>query len=238
MDEICREIVFDTETTGLRASDGDRIIELGAVELVDRFPTGRTFHVFVNPEGKEVHPDALAIHGISNEFLADKPRFSEILEQFEDFVGDALLVAHNASFDMEFVNTELVRLGRPPIDSERVIDTLQIARRKHPMGPNSLDALCSRYNVDNSRREKHGALLDSELLAEVYIELLGGRQATLTFDAPESMEEPAIAADASETGTRKERPKPLQPRLTPGELQRHREFISTLGDTAIWKKPA
>ncbi len=237
MTDICREIVFDTETTGLRASDGDRVIEIGAIELVDRFPTGRTFHVYINPDGREVHPDALSVHGISNEFLADKPMFPEIMEEFEAFVSEAILVAHNASFDIEFINAELVRTGRPPIESERVVDTLQIARRKHPMGPNSLDALCSRYGVDNSKREKHGALLDSELLAEVYIELLGGRQASFVLDSPE--EDPAdLNVTPGEVEMVKKRPLALPTRLTDKDRANHKVFVNSLGENAVWKKIA
>ncbi|MCB1425571.1 MAG: DNA polymerase III subunit epsilon, partial [Notoacmeibacter sp.] len=146
-----REIIFDTETTGLD-NQADRVIEIGGVELVDRFPTGRTFHVYINPEGREVHPEALAVHGISNQDLADKPVFSAIVEEFLAFFSDARLVAHNASFDMGFINAELARLSLPPFDPALVVDTLAIARRKHPMGPNSLDALCRRYGIDNSHR--------------------------------------------------------------------------------------
>jgi len=166
-----REIIFDTETTGLSAKDGDRVIEIGAIELINRFPTGNIFHVFINPEGKEVHPDALEVHGISNAFLADKPNFADTIGDFDAFFGEGNLVAHNASFDMGFLNAELRRIDRPAIDPNRVVDTLTLARRKFPGQRNSLDALCSRFGIDNSRREKHGALLDSELLAEVYLEL-------------------------------------------------------------------
>jgi len=180
-----REIVFDTETTGLNPLGGDRIVEIGCVELFNRLPTGETFHVYLNPE-RDMPEAAFRVHGLSVEFLSDKPLFTDIAQDFIDFIGDAALVAHNASFDMGFINAELVRVNRPIIDSERVIDTLQIARRKHPFGPNSLDALCQRYNIDNSKRTKHGALLDSEILAEVYIELTGGRQADLGLATIES----------------------------------------------------
>ncbi len=154
-----REIIFDTETTGLDRLD-DRVIEIGGVELINRFPTGRTFHVYINPEGKTVHPDALAVHGISNEQLADKSLFAGVLHDFLDFIDGAKLIAHNAMFDMGFINAELNRLGHPPIHNDRVVDTLALARRKHPMGPNSLDALCRRYGIDNSHRTMHGALLE------------------------------------------------------------------------------
>ena len=230
-----REIVFDTETTGLRAEEGDRIIELGAVELENRFPTGRNFHTYINPDGKAVDPGAYNVHGISDADLADKPLFADIAQDFLDFVSEANLVAHNAGFDMGFINAELARLGMPPFPAERVIDTLMIARRRHPMGPNSLDALCQRYAIDNSHRDKHGALLDSELLAEVYIELNGGRQASLLLDTD--------SASESETGSReiavrerRQRPHPLGSRLSADDETRHRAFVETLGDDAIWKR--
>lgn len=173
-----REIIFDTETTGLD-NRADRIIEIGGIELFNHFPTGNTIHIFINPGDQKVHPDALAVHGITDEFLKDKQPFADIAEQILTFFGDAKWIAHNATFDMGFINAEFARIGLPPILPERVLDTLSMARRKHPMGPNSLDALCRRYGIDNSHRTKHGALLDSELLAEVYIEMIGGRQAAL-----------------------------------------------------------
>ncbi len=168
-----REIIFDTETTGLDNRE-DRVIEIGGIELENQFPTGRTIHIYINPGDRKVHPEALAVHGITDDFLKDKPSFAEIAQEIVDFFGDARWVAHNATFDMGFINAEFERLGLPPVGSDRVIDTLSLARRKHPMGPNSLDALCRRYGIDNSHRTRHGALLDSELLAEVYIEMIGG----------------------------------------------------------------
>lgn len=237
MSEILREIIFDTETTGLKANDGDRVIEIGAVELINRFPSGKTYHVFVNPEGKEVHPEALKVHGISNDFLKDKPKFSDIADEFLEFFAEGSLIAHNASFDTGFLNAELKRIGKPPIDDARVIDTLQIARRKHPMGPNSLDALCSRYSIDNSRREKHGALLDSEILAEVYIELLGGRQASFSLEQESSG---GLNSDAglNEDGSTQmiQRPRPLVSPLSSEDIEKHRAFVETLGENSIWKK--
>ena len=237
MSEILREIIFDTETTGLKANDGDRVIEIGAVELINRFPSGKTFHMFVNPEDRQVHPEALKVHGISNEFLNDKPKFSEIADEFVEFFSTGSLIAHNASFDTGFLNAELKRLGKPSIDKTRVIDTLEIARRKHPMGPNSLDALCSRYNIDNSKREKHGALLDSEILAEVYIELLGGRQASFSLEHENENEENS-GANLNEDGSVKliQRPNPLPSPLSEEDLARHRAFVETLGENPIWKK--
>ena len=173
-----REIVLDTETTGFDTSKGHRLIELGCIELFNRIPTGREFHRYVNPE-RDVPVEAQQVHGITTEFLVDKPVFSAIAQQFLEFIGDDILVIHNASFDIAFLNFELQRVGLAPISMSRVVDTLALARRKHPAGPNSLDALCKRYGVDNTRRTKHGALLDSLLLADVYVELLGERQATL-----------------------------------------------------------
>ncbi|MBB2972478.1 DNA polymerase III subunit epsilon [Mesorhizobium sp. RMAD-H1] len=228
-----REIVFDTETTGLDRLE-DRVIEIGGVELVNRFPTGRTFHVYINPQGRAVHPDALAVHGISNEQLADKPIFAEIANDFLDFFDGAKLIAHNAMFDIGFINAELERIGQPPIPTERIVDTLALARRRHPMGPNSLDALCRRYGIDNSHRTLHGALLDSEILAEVYIELIGGKQTALglTFESDSSgagrTDETVIIIAA--------RPEPLPSRLSPVQAAAHAALVEKIGSKAIWAK--
>lgn len=228
-----REIIFDTETTGLDNRE-DRVIEIGGVELENQFPTGRTLHIFVNPGSRKVHPDALAIHGITDEFLKDKPPFADVVEEILEFFGDARWVAHNATFDMGFINAEFARLGMPPIANDRVTDTLALARRKNPMGPNSLDALCRRYGIDNSHRAKHGALLDSELLAEVYIEMLGGRQAALglvssksTGQAIEHDEAPILIG---------QRPRPLPNRLSEADLAAHAALIAKIGSKAIWTK--
>ncbi|MEM7288939.1 MAG: DNA polymerase III subunit epsilon [Pseudomonadota bacterium] len=234
-----REIIFDTETTGLSHKDGDRVIEIGAIELINRFPTGRTYHQFINPEGREVHPDALNVHGISNDFLSDKPTFKEVLDDFVDFFSTGMLVAHNADFDAGFLNSELSRVGRPAISPERIVDTLKIARRKFPGQRNSLDALCSRFAIDNSHREKHGALLDSELLAEVYIELLGGKQASLTLEADQSRSNSSheeMSNSATQSSKIKARPTPLPPRISREDLERHQAFIDSIGDHALWKK--
>jgi len=228
-----REIVFDTETTGLNPLGGDRIVEIGCVELFNRLPTGETFHVNLNPE-RDMPEAAFRVHGLSVEFLSDKPLFTDIAQDFIDFIGDAALVAHNASFDMGFINAELVRVNRPIIDSERVIDTLQIARRKNPFGPNSLDALCQRYNIDNSKRTKHGALLDSEILAEVYIELTGGRQADLGLATTESKPSERQKLDEG-TSLRTKRPTALPNRLSEDELAAHGAFVATLSGDVIWK---
>jgi DNA polymerase III subunit epsilon len=229
-----REIVFDTETTGLDVRD-DRIIELGGVELVNRFPTGRVFHRYINPQGRSVHAEALAVHGISNAQLADKPTFDAILAEFLDFIDGAKLVAHNAAFDISFVNTELARLGHPAVDPSRVVDTLALARRKHPMGPNSLDALCRRYGIDNSHRTKHGALLDSELLAEVYIELAGGKQAALGLEIIVQTTPEKLRVDGTSIVI-EVRPRPLPPRLSPEEELAHAAMIAEIGEKAIWNR--
>lgn len=229
-----REIIFDTETTGLDSRE-DRIIEIGGIELVNRFPTGRVYHQYINPQGRAVHPDAQAVHGISNADLADKPDFTAIVEDFLDFIDGAKLIAHNANFDMGFINAEFARLGQPPVDPGRVIDTLALARRKHPMGPNSLDALCRRYGIDNSRRTKHGALLDSELLAEVYIELIGGKQAALVLDSVTETSSNARDAVQIEV-TIAARPAPLAPRLSDDERAAHEKLVASLGEKAIWSR--
>ena len=230
-----REIVFDTETTGLKPEDGERIIEIGAVELVNRFPSGRTFHAYINPDGRQVHPEALRVHGITDEFLADKPMFSAIANDFLEFIHDARLVAHNATFDMGFLNSEFSRLGFDAIGNDRVVDTLLLARSKHPMGPNSLDALCSRYGIDNSRRDKHGALLDSELLAEVYIEITGGRQAILVLDHHGGAEA-TDSGSCSAIRAKRERQSPIGSRLSAKVDAQHREFVATLGTSPIWNR--
>jgi DNA polymerase-3 subunit epsilon len=224
-----REIVLDTETTGLDPLRGDRLIEVGCIELFNRMPTGQTFHRYMNPE-REMSVDAFAVHGLSTEFLAEKPFFHEIVEEFLAFIGDAPLVIHNASFDVSFINAELDRLKRPPIPRERLVDTLLLARRKHPGVSNRLDDLCSRYAIDNSHRTKHGALLDAELLAEVYVDLIGARQSQLIL-ASESRE---IRVGISGDTPRRQRLVPLVPRITEDERVAHRAFIATLGDKPIW----
>lgn len=230
---MLREIVLDTETTGLDPRKGDRLIEVGCVELLNRIPTGREFHRFVNPE-RDVPAEAEAVHGISTSFLLDKPLFSAIADEFLAFVGDDLLVIHNAAFDVGFLNAELARLGKGEIPMVRVVDTLQLARRKHPAGPNSLDALCKRYGIDNSKRTKHGALMDSLLLAEVYIELLGERQAVLGL--AESRLEGVAGEMASHGRPAPPRPMPLPARLTEVMEAAHRAFVETLGSKALWHR--
>ena len=231
---MMREIVFDTETTGLDWRD-ERVIELGGIELVNRFPTGRSFHRYINPQGRAINVEAQAVHGISAADLADKPTFADIAEEFMAFIDGAHLVAHNAGFDMGFVNAELARIGAATIEAERVVDTLALARRKHPMGPNSLDALCRRYGIDNGHRTKHGALLDSELLAEVYIELIGGKQAALGLEIVEEISPSGVTAISVEM-TIVTRERPLPARLTEAERAAHAELVAQLGEAAVWKK--
>lgn len=229
-----REIIFDTETTGLD-NKADRVIEIGGIELLNHFPTGRTFHVYINPGDRKVHPDALAVHGITDEFLKDKPVFAEIVSDLQEFFDGAKWIAHNASFDMGFINAEFERLSLPPVPPDMVIDTLALARRKHPMGPNSLDALCRRYGIDNSHRTKHGALLDSELLAEVYIEMLGGRQAALGLTTIETRRNQANDID-DVIEISYDRPRALAPRLSAAEVEGHAKLVGRLGGKAIWSK--
>jgi DNA polymerase-3 subunit epsilon len=226
---MLREIVFDTETTGLDAANGDRLIEIGCIEIVNRIPTGREFHCYLNPD-RQVHPDAVAVHGITDEFLRDKPRFAEVVGEFLAFVGDAPLVAHNGTFDLGFINAELERAARPLLAASRIVDTLALARRRHPAGPNTLDALCKRYGIDLSQRTKHGALLDSMLLAGVYVELLGERQATLVFAGSSGVQGMARVS----AGQSAQRPAPLPPLLSPEDETAHREFIKTLGAEPVW----
>ncbi|TDH37817.1 DNA polymerase III subunit epsilon [Pseudohoeflea suaedae] len=231
-----REIIFDTETTGLE-NKNDRIIEIGGVELENMFPTGRSIHLYINPDGRDIHPDAQAVHGITAEFLADKPVFADVVQEIIDFFDGAKYVAHNANFDMGFVNAEFARLGIPAVDPARVIDTLAIARRRHPMGPNSLDALCRRYGIDNSHRTRHGALLDAELLADVYIEMNGGRQAALGL-VNQGDQNPADDEVAVEMVSYGERPAPLPSLLTEDEFVAHEKLIARMGDKALWRKHA
>lgn len=227
--------MLDTETTGLDARRGDRLIEVGCVELINHFPSGREFHRFINPETRDVHPDAFAIHGISTPFLKDKPPFRDVANDFLDFIGDDTLVIHNASFDIGFINMELELLKRPPLSMARVVDTLQLARRKHPAGPNTLDALCKRYSVDSSRRDKHGAIVDSLLLAEVYIEMTGTRQAALVLAADEAQSATTMVNGVTSHAVR-QRPAPLPARISEEGLAAHGRFVESLGDKALWKR--
>ncbi|MFP4359097.1 MAG: DNA polymerase III subunit epsilon [Alphaproteobacteria bacterium] len=222
-----REIVLDTETTGLAPEAGDRIVEIGCVELVNHVPTGRTYHQYLNPE-RAMPAEAFAVHGLGDDFLADKPRFGEIADAFLRFVGDAGLVIHNAEFDIKFLDAELVRAGRPPLGLARATDTLALARKRFPGAPASLDALLKRFEVDGSARVLHGALLDCELLAEVYLHLLGGRQPGFAFAAGE----PARAVAAKRSRPRRA-PRPHAPSAQ--ELEAHRAFVGGLDDP-LWAR--
>ncbi len=224
-----REIVLDTETTGLDPLDGHRLVEVGCVELVNRIPSGQTFHAYFNPE-RNVPAEAFAVHGLSEEFLKDKAFFAELADELVAFLGDAPLVIHNAAFDLGFLNAELERAGKPLIAREQMVDTLLIARRKHPGGSNRLDDLCVRYAIDNSRRTKHGALLDAELLAEVYVELIGARQAQLVLSQASTSGQPV-----GEAIIVRARPAPLPPAITAEERAAHRAFVATLGENVIWR---
>jgi len=224
-----REIVLDTETTGLDPNDGHRVIEIGCVELVDHFPTGRSFQRYLNPD-RDMPAEAQRIHGISSEFLADKPRFAEIVEEFLEFIADAPLVIHNASFDLKFLNSELHRHGRGPLSSARAIDTIDIAKSKFPGARYSLDELCKRFAIDLSGRSLHGALLDAELTAQVYLELTGGRQKRLLLSPVDE-----AAVGQSEIRVVRVRTVPLMPLLNEDEIAAHTAFVAKeLGDDAVW----
>jgi DNA polymerase-3 subunit epsilon len=228
-----REIVLDTETTGISPDEGHRLVEIGCVELENHMPTGRTFHVYINPE-RDMPEGAFKVHGLSEEFLSDKPKFAEVADDFVAFISDAPLVIHNAAFDMGFLNAELKRSGRQVLPPSQAVDTLAIARKKFPGAQNSLDALCRRFNVDNSNRVKHGALLDSELLAEVYLELIGGREPGLSLAAE-------TASGTDEAGRiahvrRPQRSEKLPSLLTAEEREAHAAFVATLGETTLWKE--
>lgn len=222
-----REIVLDTETTGLSAHAGDRIVEIGCIEIINRFPTGRSFHCYINPE-RDMPEGAFKVHGLSAEFLSQHPCFHAICDDFLDFIQHDPLVAHNADFDIGFLNMELRRLNKPLLDGGRVVNTLLLARRRHPAGPNRLDDLCLRYKIDNSKRNLHGALLDAQLLAEVYAELVGGRQAALVLNATTQ------AARAARQGGLRPRTETLAPFLQEAEMRLHREHVQELGPGALW----
>lgn len=228
-----REIVLDTETTGFDPETGDRLVEIGAVELMGHMPTGNQYHQYINPE-RDVPESAVEVHGLTLDFLRDKPKFKAVAQDFLDFIGDAKLVIHNAAFDMKFLNAELRWLDMPQIDYARAIDTLEIARKKFPGSPASLDALCRRYGIDNSARTLHGALLDSEILAEVYLELIGGRQPDLVLATNHG----GAAGDSGigEAWRPTARPNPLPSRVTPEESEAHAEFVTKLGENALWSR--
>ncbi len=226
---MTREIVLDTETTGLNPLGGDRVVEIGGVELINHVPTGRHFHQYLNP-GRAMTADAFEVHGLSDEFLADKPAFAVVADEMLAFFGDATLIAHNAPFDVSFINAELDRLKKPGLRNA-VIDTVELAREKHPGARVSLDALCKHYGIDNSRRTLHGALLDSEILADVYLELIGGRQVALAL-----LEETrtALTGAARIVYAAPQRPTPLPPRLDDTQRAAHLALIKTMGEAALW----
>ena len=229
---MIREIVLDTETTGIDPANGDRIVEIGCVELFNHIPTGKTFHVYINPE-RSMPYEAFKVHGLSEEFLADKPVFAAIADEFAEFIGEDRLIIHNAAFDIGFINAEYARVKRESLTMNRVLDTLALARRKHPGVQNNLDALASRYGVDNSKRTKHGALLDSEILAEVYIELIGGKQAD--FGLATRAGSGRNGAFNQKTVERRKREDDGTVRLTDAEREAHRAFTAKMGDKALWR---
>ena len=227
-----REIVLDTETTGFDPESGDRIVEIGAVELWNHVATGNTYHQYINPE-RSMPQEAFEVHGLGDDFLRDKPVFAQIADAFLEFVGDSKMIIHNASFDMKFLNAELKWLNKRQLPWEQALDTLAIARKRFPGSPASLDALCRRFNIDNSSRTLHGALLDSDILAEVYLELIGGKQPDFALSV--SKEKTAGASvDTDWRPTR--RATPLPPRITENEKAAHAAFVEKLGDNALWNK--
>jgi len=227
-----REIVLDTETTGFEPDQGDRIVEIGAVELENHMPTGRTYHQYINPE-RAMPDEAFQVHGLGDDFLRDKPVFAKIARDFLEFIGTSTMVVHNASFDMKFINAELGWLKLPALPMDQAVDTLMIARKKFPGSPASLDALCRRFNIDNTARTLHGALLDSEILAEVYLELIGGRQPD--FGLSTQSRESAGPAQ-SPTWRAGPRPKKLAPRITDAEEKAHATFVDGMGDSVMWRR--
>ena len=228
---MTRELVLDTETTGFDPEGGDRIVEIGAVEIINQMPTGKTYHQYINPE-RDMPQGAFEVHGLSIEFLSKYPVFSKIADDFLNFVGDDKMVIHNAAFDMKFLNAELGWLGKKLLPMDQSVDTLDIARKKFPGAQNSLDALCRRFGIDNSMREKHGALLDSEILAEVYLELLGGRQPDLVLGSSQSAQKVTQIGSAPQKVHA--RATPLGSFLTDAEKKAHAEFVSDMGDKALW----
>ncbi len=228
-----REIVLDTETTGLEPAEGHRIVEIGAVELFNHMPTGRTYHQYLNPQ-RPMPKEAFEVHGLGDDFLRDKPLFTTVAQAFLDFIGDARLIIHNAPFDMKFLNAELKQASFAALPIDRAVDTVMMARKKFPGSPASLDALCRRFGIDNSAREKHGALLDSEILAEVYLELIGGRQPDFGL-ATAGVSVSGTSVDNSGWRPRP-RPSVLPDRLGTAELSAHAAFVAKMGDAAVWKK--
>lgn len=230
-----REIVLDTETTGFDPYSGDKIVEIGAVELFNHLPTGNSYHKYINPE-RPMPQQAFEVHGLSEEFLSDKPLFSHVAQSFIDFIGDATLIIHNASFDIKFLNAELKSVGKALIEMDRVIDTLLMAREKFPGSPASLDALCRRYGIDLSKREKHGALLDSEILADVYLQLIGGLQPDFNLAPQQSSTKTDINENQKTSFKLQPRKVALKSRISPEEEKRHQEFVKNMGEISIWRQ--
>lgn len=230
-----REIVLDTETTGFEPSEGHRLVEIGCVELLNHMPTGNTYHQYINPE-RDMPADAFAVHGLGDDFLRPQPKFAQIADDFLRFIGDATLVIHNAAFDMRFLNAELGWANKALLTANKVVDTLAIARRKFPGSPASLDALCRRFAIDNSSRTLHGALLDSQILAEVYLELIGGRQPDLVLAVQPRQSGSSRSASADTTWRPRPRPTPLPPRLTQAEAEAHAKFVEKMGESALWRR--
>ncbi|PYE84456.1 DNA polymerase III subunit epsilon [Pseudoroseicyclus aestuarii] len=228
-----REVVLDTETTGFDPQEGDRIVEIGAVELLNHVPTGKQLHKYINPK-RSMPEEAFKVHGLGDEFLSKQPVFEQVVDEVIAFLGDSKLIIHNAAFDMRFLNAEFGWCGRPQLPMEQAVDTLAIARRKFPGSPASLDALCRRFGIDNASRTLHGALLDSEILAEVYLELIGGRQPGLSLDASRRS-----GSEGQGTDWRpRPRPTPLPSRLTQQEAEAHEAFVATLGEAPLWQSLA
>ncbi len=225
-----REIVMDTETTGLDPFTGHRIVEIGAVELINHVPTGNVYHQYINPQ-RDMPEEAFNVHGLSEDFLASKPVFKDVAQNFLKFIDNAILIIHNAPFDMKFLNAEFSWIELEHLSIDRVIDTLALARKRYPMGPNSLDALCRRYGIDNSKRDKHGALLDSELLADVYMELIGGRQTVLGLTSETQQVAKKVEGGQAQANVR---PTPLPSRLSQMEIDAHDKMVARLGDNALW----
>jgi DNA polymerase III subunit epsilon len=230
---MIREIVLDTETTGLSPRDGHRIVEIGAVELINHMPSGQSFHVYLDPQ-RDMPKEAEAVHGLSAAFLKGKPLFGTVADDFLTFIADSVMIIHNASFDMTFINAELKSVGKPAINMNQVVDTLAIAKQKFPMASNSLDALCKRFGIDLSRRKKHGALLDSELLAEVYLELIGGRQTAFGLATPTTIKR---ATEVTGGTIARARPLPLPSRLSETERAAHAALVIALGEKSLWPRP-
>lgn len=230
---MTREIVLDTETTGLSPRDGHRIVEIGALELINHMPSGQTFHVYLDPQ-RDMPKEAEAVHGLSAAFLKGKPLFGDKADEFLNFAAESTLIIHNASFDMTFINAELKAVGKPAIPMTQVVDTLALAKQKFPMASNSLDALCKRFGIDLSRRTKHGALLDSELLADVYLELIGGRQTALGLAATGQQKKTSFAPSLH---TARARPEPLPERLSQQERAAHAALVKILGENSLWPRP-